>query len=534
MNKINAIYNRLHDIYGTAAKFHYEITAALLTLILIIQRTALGMRYFPVSDDWFLYYGRYISGIPLSSLNVTTRPFAGLLDQFFVAPLSEHLIIVQLVLILMMGLAAYWFMSAFSMNRIGCGAVAAVFIFMSPIGFEGTYWIAAAIRIVPSVLALAAAAYTLTIYAKTNRTKYFILYGVSSVFAVGFYETFIPVYIILSLAIVYINKFKGKRALIITGAVIVLIGIYYIVNGSDPDISGRTSTVKLGTIVAHTGYTFKMLWEMFFTYGMPMTYDAFTDGISVIRHNAAALGMLIISTVLFSVFAKRHKHSRCYIRNIIIAVLLIGAGAAVNFVIGYVRIPFRLSVSMLVGIGILVEVILSCGFNDIAYRCSLFVITMVFSICSMGSLSLYKRVYDADMEHVTRLVADSRLIDPDHVVFICNDTSYRYSDRVQYYEYVKSVSDNYAGLTAMVRYLSGATDINNVVPLCEGSILGDGDYTSSYMDMLYFDKNGELQFCNTEPSGDDYIFTGNDGALVGTLTKRDDGSYVYTVGEEFK
>lgn len=523
---------KLREIYDKLYRYRCGITAALIGILLLLQRTVLSFRYFPVSDDWFLYYERYVEGISPDSLNLATRPFAGLFDVFVIAPLSNHLILIQLLLIAMMAASAYWFIHAMSMNRISCGTIAVLILFMLPVGFEGLYWIAAGSRIIPSLAFISLSAYTFTSYIKNGSMRHLTLYTVSSILAVGFYEMFIPLYIAVSVVIVLINR-KGYRVLGITAAAVLLAAVYYLINGSTPDIAGRATIVEFGTILSHTGYVFKTLWEMLWTYGLQMTYDAFGDGLGVFTAHPVYLVLVILAAALTALFAERKSSLPHAPRNLLIGLTFMAAGTAINFVMGYVRMPFRLSVPMLLGAGIMVEVIFSAGLNNIVYKSMVFVLAVVLSVCNAGALKLYRDANAADTENVARLLTDARVTDKHHVVFVCNERPYRYKDRVQYYEYVKAAGESYASLTAMVKYMSGVTEFNNIIPLYDNVIVGENDYTRSYMDMIYVDKDGTIRDCRVIPLGQDYCIENDEGSLVGTLTY-ENGSYRYTTGEEFR
>ena len=127
----------------------------LIFILILIQRFAYGLKYFPVVDDWFLYFGR---GVKLSNAecpkpvpDLSIRPFAGLFDHYVITPLAEHLVIIEILLTVMLIAACIFFGRCFSEKDKTTDSVFVLFMTIFPISFEGLYWISAASRIIPSL-----------------------------------------------------------------------------------------------------------------------------------------------------------------------------------------------------------------------------------------------------------------------------------------------------------------------------------------------------------------------------------------------
>ena len=70
-------------------------------VLLMLQRTIFGFRYFPMIDDWFLYYGKGTIENYVDRMDLSVRPFAGIADTFIFTPMADHMEIMLLVLTLM-------------------------------------------------------------------------------------------------------------------------------------------------------------------------------------------------------------------------------------------------------------------------------------------------------------------------------------------------------------------------------------------------------------------------------------------------
>ena len=132
-------------------RFNAEITAGIMLIFLLVQRFIISFEYYPSSDDWFLYYGRSVAPESERFLDLVTRPLAGLADRFLLTPLADNMVIAEIILVIMLCAAGYFFCKAFRASGIACGTVFFISLIMAPVGFEGFYWLSASTRIIPSL-----------------------------------------------------------------------------------------------------------------------------------------------------------------------------------------------------------------------------------------------------------------------------------------------------------------------------------------------------------------------------------------------
>lgn len=504
--------------------FSYEIRAALLFAIAALQRFIFSQDYYPIVDDWFLYIGRNVFPAFERKLHISSRPLAGLMDLYLITPLSDHLFLVQLFLTAILCAAAYFFCKAFRKSRFACGSVLMITLVLSPSGFEGLYWISAASRIIPSLFFIGASAFLLTQYLKNNSKICLALYILCGIFSVGFYEIFVPIYFLVNLFIIL--RFRKSYGLLLIPTILsAAMAAYYVFNSGDPDIAERAIPIQPGDIVSHTLFTFKEYGRLLGSANISLLKEAFAAGISAAFAHPFTMLLIAVLSIVFCGLSHPNKESGSCV-SICIGLILMLAGAALSFCIGFVRLPFRLIVPMLPGFGMIMEALLSRICNKLIYKCLIFVMIILFSICNIGELAQYKATNEKDSAYADRLLEIPEITNKNYETFICDAKQYWDDDHLQYFEYVKAATENHATITGIIRQKTGNYDINNIIPMYENSLVEVKDFESDYIKIIYYDENDVLHNCKAEKNGNDYVITDEYGNFIGSLTLNGD-SFVY-------
>lgn len=482
----------------------------LIFILILIQRFAYGLKYFPVVDDWFLYFGR---GVKLSNAecpkpvpDLSIRPFAGLFDHYVITPLAEHLVIIEILLTVMLIAACIFFGRCFSEKDKTTDSVFVLFMTIFPISFEGLYWISAASRIIPSLFFISLSCFCLKEYISGNKKCFLILFTIFSVFSVGFYEIFVPLYLFLSLCIIASSRKYYLAFLPFIFAL--LIACYYLLNSTTPAISERFSFVKPANFIPHIWYVVLQYKNMLFN-GVHMMINSFRGGLNAaINMPLYGISIIILSIVL-ALVSKPIKQENT-IKKLIFAFLLMSSATALNFVADYVRLPFRLFVPMSLGISYGVQLIL-CKLPKIPYKVFVAIFAVVFSVTNTQSLALYKKTFEYDTANAYKLIRLGAA-NPERITFILNAPQYCYDDNTQWYEYVKCSTENYAPITGQVQYLTKNGNIPNIMCVHSDKTFTYFTYDASIMQFFWYD-NGKYTECKLTPCDTGYSILNGDKIL---------------------
>lgn len=170
----------------SAVEFILLFAAALLRFLYY------GFRYFPQLDD-YIQYGKYPRFAPLGEMIerlglFASRPLAGVADICIWGHFWESGMLPALLLLTLL-----WVGSAMLFRRVfdrcfGCGTLFSVLYLLVPLGFEGTYWISAASRVVCGMLFCALSLWLLCRFLTGSRWPCAVGFAAAQLLAFSFYE----------------------------------------------------------------------------------------------------------------------------------------------------------------------------------------------------------------------------------------------------------------------------------------------------------------------------------------------------------
>ena len=178
----------------------------LLFAVLLLRISWFGFAYHLQLDD-YIHYRPYPTGTDFIRLCIenglfSSRPLAALMDMVFWARLP--LFLGSVLLCAMYALAGVLFWRLFS-GIFGTGPFFLVVFGLLPLGFEGTYWHAAATRILPPMLFTALALTALNRFLLTKHSVHLPVFLVWSLLSFCFYEQMLVLSLALSLMLVLLG-----------------------------------------------------------------------------------------------------------------------------------------------------------------------------------------------------------------------------------------------------------------------------------------------------------------------------------------
>lgn len=516
-----------------------------LGLLMMVQRFLTGS-YKPVMDDWFLYGDLYtnatdrIQNFAIPNEKFAIRPFAGIIDCFVNAPLFRHIWIAQLIVTLALLVGAFLIIKALRRNNVAGMGFFMCILCLFPVGFEATYWLAAATRICYSVLFIGAALFSLNNYYESKRSVSLIFYAILGLFSVGFYEPAIIIYIILTLFIIQ-NNYKDNKTVIpviILAAQLCFIAFYYIINSGAGEIELRGGIVE-NNLFSHTVLVGKYIKDIFLTKSAELMKNGFLKGLSVILsgHRFIKITGLLCLSIGFGVFSalciKKRKFS---FKILALGIVLFLGGIILNFVLNSDRIPLRLVYFSYLGIGIIIDemlMLLPYKFNKTLCALSLTFLALIFTVTGIGEVQDYQKTSDFDV-YITQQLIDldtsERITDTNKNTYLFGGQhSYEETRCIHYLDHIRGASGNYADITGCMRHLTNVPFTNNIVTFTHG----DTNIMKPYIEQdglcafynIKYDKTVEKVSLISD--GENYIITRDDGTVVGTLCKVDDVRYQY-------
>lgn len=542
--KINSLKDGFKKIINSSNFLEFGMTAC-LGMLMIIQRFLTG-GYKPVMDDWFLYGDLYtgaanrITQFAIPNEKFAIRPAAGFFDCFVNAPLFRHLWLVELILTISLLIGAFLIIRTLRKNNAAGAGFFLCLVCIFPVGFEATYWIAAATRVSYSLLFIGAAVYALDYYYKTNQKRGIILYLVLGLPAVSFYEPAIVIYIILTLFIVWNNcrKKKDLLPLIILAAHIAFIGLYYVLNSGAGEIESRGGFIN-ENIWEHTSKITEYMKDIFGKYSRAIVKNGYKKGLLTVLggHKVLKVGIIAVLSALFGIFSALGIKKRSFsVKLIILGIALFFGGISLNYILGSDRIPLRLAFFSYLGIGIIIDelfMLLPSKINKILCGALLTCLAFVFTVAGIGEVKDYQQTSDFDV-YITQQLIDldsaERISDPYKNTYIFGGQHYYEESKcISYLDHIRGASGNYADITGCMRHLTNTPDTNNIMTFT----YGDSQIIKPYIDMeglchfytIEYDKT--VTEVDLIPDGENYNVVRKDGSSTGTLIKIDDKKFQF-------
>ena len=519
-------------------KNYREYAAAFLAFcLMIIQRFFPHAGYGPVMDDWFLYgdlydniWTQYI--IPTQKLAI--RPMVGLFDTFIIAPLFTHMWIVKLLMCCMLFAAVLMLYKVLEKNGFAAGGALLLAACLLPLNTEATYWIGAASRIVCALFFISLSLMLISHYIETSRTGFLVLYIISGLFAVGFYEQAILPYLFLSAYIILKNGDKKLLAIPIIHAV--LIALFYLAHHSSPEIASRGQLLT-ENILQHTKSTGVAAAQILVPINMRMLSVGFKEGTELLLSRYKIVLMIIaIISVIFGYFssANQSKKDKFEWKKALIGILFAASGIVLVFVLSDTRFTIRYVFFFIVGLGVFAGEILRLvprPIKKIVYIIGFSSAAFVFTVSGIGIVNQFNTVSAHDTEIADNLIeadTEKNLTDLGKCSYLLDTYDY-YSDvnSVNCWETVRAACSGYADITGCVKHRLGIAEINNIMPIKEGepADLATNLWANS---CSFFALMPDLSVISLdiEPDGDNFILSKDNGDLYGKIIF-DEGSYYH-------
>lgn len=221
----------------------------IILILIVVQFSALGMKYFPIADDnnqLGIYHvlsqeNSVFENIINRYKNYNVRPLALITDvyffQWFAGNNGIFGLYFVLVLMLLLHIANIFFLYKIG-EKVGIkiGTLSMIIMAFYPLLIEGLYWISASTRIVVSLFFSLASLYTLLISFnednKKKRTVFKVLSLILNLICVGYYEQTIALNVFLfAFVLILLKKYKYIFIPIISTFWIGLWYVYFSIHG---------------------------------------------------------------------------------------------------------------------------------------------------------------------------------------------------------------------------------------------------------------------------------------------------------------
>ncbi|NLB29541.1 MAG: hypothetical protein GX823_04890 [Clostridiales bacterium] len=532
----------------------------LVFALIFIRYCYFEFEYFYQLDDYIQYHNYTSRGMGIREIishygMLGARPLAGVLDIAVWSHFYPAMIFGLAVISAMYAASACIFRRVWS-RHFGVGWIFIVIYALLPLGFEGTYWMSAATRIVGGLFFASLSLLGFEKWCAGGKIGYAALYAIAQLCAFAMYEQVLVFSFAATVLLAALNfKSPHRRALLALFAPAATIA-YFIFTGIFAETSALFServSFALPTGLSYFTSTLpevlSQLKSVFLSGGFYTLFRGFVRGAEIMLGNfnfLYVIAVLALCAVLFLTARKNEQANKKSFLAIVFGALLAAAPILPFFVIETPWFSMRGAVASFCGIALFCDALLRLLFGRLAdYRTIAAAVAsaaaLVFCISSVSELHDYRQTAQNDTEFVN-LLADALTrdgyVDKNLKIGLLNvEKSYLEKQNYFYHEHIHGVTESDWALTGALEARIG-TERPSVVPIEANPMYVKWNKEAkrlSNFGVLYLHTEGELVEIATEPeAGGRYgIYSKNDKrAYFGYTYEDGDSAYFISVYRE--
>lgn len=441
-------------------------------LLALFRFSAFGFAYMPLLDD-FVQYGVYphlpkawSAVLTGGAGTIYTRPLAALGDVYVWGRLWGKLGIALFLLTLLYTASGILFYQSARLLEFPLSPWFLLLYLFLPQNMEGTYWLSAATRIVPSLFFAAAGIYLLARFLKGASGWNLAGYACFCLFSCGFYEQTAAVSCVLGILILVWKK--RWRWVFIPVLSIGLLAAYYLLFGGLGDNKGRMGFLNASEFFPHIRAVCGQLRELLLyaarvaMRGVPRGWN------TVVQYRLWIWGTVGIALILFwGIAVQREKQYALTGKEFLLhgglGVMLVVVAFAPFFLIETVWLNFRNLVPALLGFGILADAIVRflvrSKWVHTILSAAVLALCLIISVSELADYHTTGRMDWYAAREVARQMEEEGVQEAE---FTSSLPVYA-EQNAPYHDHIMSVFGSYWGISGAVRAVSENFDLKPVL-----------------------------------------------------------------------
>ena len=497
---------------------------ALIFALVLLRFCYYGFTYYPQLDDYIQLHNQaaYYSAkaVILDMGLLSSRPLASVMDYFFWSNFWPFLMAAVALISAMYAASACLFRRVWG-ESFGTGYLFLAVYALLPLGMEGTYWISASNRVVPSLFFVALAMYLFQKWCRTGRVRWLPLYFIAQLISFCFYEQGLVLSVTGVLLLGIIEFFRGNRSRSLFSLLtFVNAGIYFAFTGYFSTSTGQLGSRLKLTLPWQEGWD-KVFFsaagqtcESFLIGGYKTLVRGFRRGIMCIVENFNLLWVLVLialCAVLF-LFARRFTVERPTGEAalprpwaLLAGFLMALAPVTLFFVLSNPSVALRNTVFSFCGIALFLDaawsmLLTKCSARSIATRAARALCAAVFSGAAVRELHDHRATTQAD-QRVARAVTAAVEGDEGAIAVLNLEPNYLSEQNFLYHEHIHGATESSWALAGLLSWAAGDPAFPAATPVPMG-----GRYAGSLTEfgaLLWYDhKTGTVQSVMAVPAGE--------------------------------
>lgn len=497
---------------------------ALIFALVLLRFCYYGFTYYPQLDDYIQLHNQsaYYSAkaVILDMGLLSSRPLASVMDYFFWSRFWSFLMAAVALISAMYAASACLFRRVWG-EYFGTGYLFLVVYALLPLGMEGTYWISASNRVVPSLFFVALAMYLFQKWCRTGKALWLPLYFVAQLISFCFYEQGLVLSVTGVLLAGIIEFFRGNRSRSLFSLLtFVNAGVYFAFTGYFSTSTGQLGSRLRLTLPWQEGWDKVFLsaagqtGESFLIGGYKTLVDGFRRGLACIAEDFSLLWVLVLVLLCAALFlfARRFTAERPAGEAalpgrwaLLVGFLMALAPVTLFFVLSSPSVALRNTVFSFCGIALFLDAAWSmlltrCPARGLITGAVCAVCAAVFSVAAVSELHDYRATTQAD-QRAARAITAAVEGDEGAIAVLNLEPNYLSEQNFLYHEHIHGATESAWALAGLLSWAADTPAFPAATPVPMG-----GRYTGSLTEfgaLLWYDhKTGTVQSVMAVPAGE--------------------------------
>lgn len=497
---------------------------ALIFALVLLRFCYYGFTYYPQLDDYIQLHNQsaYYSAkaVILDMGLLSSRPLASVMDYFFWSHFWSFLMAAVALISAMYAASACLFRRVWG-EYFGTGYLFLVVYALLPLGMEGTYWISASNRVVPSLFFVALAMYLFQKWCRTGKALWLPLYFVAQLISFCFYEQGLVLSVTGVLLAGIIEFFRGNRSRSLFSLLtFVNAGVYFAFTGYFSTSTGQLGSRLRLTLPWQEGWDKVFLsaagqtGESFLIGGYKTLVDGFRRGLACIAEDFSLLWVLVLVLLCAALFlfarrftAERPAGEAALPRAwaLLVGFLMALAPVTLFFVLSSPSVALRNTVFSFCGIALFLDAAWSmlltrCPARGLITGAVCAVCAAVFSVAAVSELHDYRATTQAD-QRAARAITAAVEGDEGAIAVLNLEPNYLSEQNFLYHEHIHGATESAWALAGLLSWAADTPAFPAATPVPMG-----GRYTGSLTEfgaLLWYDhKTGTVQSVMAVPAGE--------------------------------
>lgn len=497
---------------------------ALIFALVLLRFCYYGFTYYPQLDDYIQLHNQsaYYSAkaVILDMGLLSSRPLASVMDYFFWSHFWSFLMAAVALISAMYAASACLFRRVWG-EYFGTGYLFLVVYALLPLGMEGTYWISASNRVVPSLFFVALAMYLFQKWCRTGKVLWLPLYFVAQLISFCFYEQGLVLSVTGVLLVGIIEFFRGNRSRSLFSLLtFVNAGVYFAFTGHFSTSTGQLGSRLRLTLPWQEGWDKVFLsaagqtGESFLIGGYKTLVDGFRRGLACIAEDFSLLWVLVLVLLCAALFlfarrftAERPAGEAALPRRwaLLVGFLMALAPVTLFFVLSSPSVALRNTVFSFCGIALFLDAAWSmlltrCPARGLITGAVCAVCAAVFSVAAVSELHDYRATTQAD-QRAARAITAAVEGDEGGIAVLNLEPNYLSEQNFLYHEHIHGATESAWALAGLLSWAADTPAFPAATPVPMG-----GRYTGSLTEfgaLLWYDhKTGTVQSVMAVPAGE--------------------------------